>query len=58
MEITEQDNNRVPGAFVAVTKELTCISLELQEEKKENGVKKKVFKEIIAEYFPNWFKKP
>lgn len=55
MEITELGNNSIPGACVTVTKELTFISLELQEEKKENRVKK-VFEERIAENFPNWYK--
>ena len=53
MEITELENSSIPGACVTVTKELTFISLELQEEKKENRVKK-VFEERIAENFPNW----
>lgn len=52
VEITELKNNSFRGLCDRNTK-LTFKSLESQEEKKENEVKK-VFKEIIAENFPNW----
>ena len=58
MEIIKLENNSITGTCVTVTKVLTFISMEFQEEKKkkerENGVKK-VFKErILDENFPNW----
>lgn len=52
VETTELKNNSFRGLCDRNTK-LTLKSLVSQEEKKENEVKK-VFKEIIAENFPNW----
>lgn len=41
--------NRASENFGAITKGLTIVSSESQKEKKNNGVLKKIFEEIIAE---------